>query len=171
MPGRGRVSSIRNRPGVASNCWRAAVVAAKRSSQLSPLIRRCTGFPLAGPRDRLRISILMPGISFNCAVSSSMTVSPSNASAFTSREMTYSVKGTVNHASRLFGRSSHGMVSSWICPMVSIGACAPPVFAFNPPLPAKANAVSIPGCAPIMSSACLTNTSFSSRLRLPRAST
>mmetsp|Transcript_3755 Transcript_3755/g.4888 ORF Transcript_3755/g.4888 Transcript_3755/m.4888 type:complete len:232 (-) Transcript_3755:25-720(-) len=175
MPGSGRLSSIRIRPGVFSKCSRAVRVAAVSSSQPSPRRRRCTGLPEAGPCARARTSTSNPGSLTISAFSSSRTVLPSYSSAMSSfskpRYLLSSPPNQPSNGSLSVGRSSQGMISNWTWPMVSGGSCAPELSVFRPPSPAKEKTLITAWCCRMMSSAARTISSFSRSEMLPRART
>ena len=122
-----------------------------KSFQFSPLSLRCTGLGLAGPLSNSKISISIPGKALSALDSSAIILFPSKS-----------------EFPRLF---SQGIVSNWICPIVSLGALAPAVFWFNPPAPAKEKTLSTPGCALTINSAWRTSISFSVKERFPLALT
>ena len=108
IPGNGLVSSTCIKPSVWLNIARILAVVLSKSLQFSPLSLKCTGFGLAGPLSNSKISISIPGRTLSAFDNSAIILFPSK-SGFP----------------LLF---SQGIVSSWICPIVSLGAVAPAVF-------------------------------------------
>jgi hypothetical protein len=87
------------------------------------------GLPEAGPMERFRISVWMPGRTAKAAVRVP-------AGSGSRRGRPPSRRRGLRHR-----RSSHGTARSGSGPIASRGACAPPVLLFSPPAPAKAKAL------------------------------